>query len=535
MMRPYVRPLIVTFSALGLACLFSYAAIILTETAPAAAPKAKPDHPVTSVTLTKEQRATAAFEQIKREAASGDPKHITTLANCYLWGRGTAKDEVEATRLHKIAAEKKHPFAMYMYGSALRLGIGVQKDVAAGVAIIRAAAETGLPEAEYEMYELLTVGKDIKADHAAARKWQLLAAEHGYHSARADLAEEIINAKDVKRFKSVANWVRDGAMAGHDRCAHIMSFVYEQGLGTPADPVESMAWRLISLNVSDELDPKVFREDYDALTEEQQELAEKRARVLSGKREYVSPYARDPAELAAERKHFDETMAKAKTGDAEARYELARLYDQAEGTKKDIEESFRWCRLAAEQGLAKAQFTMSMCLMVGKGTPADQVESIKWMRKAADQGYVRAEFTLGMSYREGTGVKADPAEAAKWLTSAAEKNNANAQYELGNELYGEEADSAKDAIAARWFRKSAEQFQPAACFSLGRCYLNGRGVVRNKIEGLAWMLMRAEKLGKESKEELTRILGEFGEDEIKRASERSQQLQAELEAKLEAK
>jgi TPR repeat protein len=140
-----------------------------------------------------------------------------------------------------------------------------------------------------------------------------------------------------------------------------------------------------------------------------------------------------------------------------------------------------------------------------------------------------------MCYREGTGVKADPAEAIKWLTSAAEKNNANAQYELGNQLYGATADPAKDVIAIRWFRKSAEQLQAAACFSLGNCYLNGRGVVQNKIEGLAWMLMRAEKLGRESKDELARILAEFGEDEINRASERSQKLQAELEAKLEEK
>ena len=35
-MRPtYVRPLIVTFSAFGLACLFSYAAVSLTEPDPA--------------------------------------------------------------------------------------------------------------------------------------------------------------------------------------------------------------------------------------------------------------------------------------------------------------------------------------------------------------------------------------------------------------------------------------------------------------------------------------------------------------------
>jgi len=132
-----------------------------------------------------------------------------------------------------------------------------------------------------------------------------------------------------------------------------------------------------------------------------------------------------------------------------------------------------------------------------------------------------------MFYRDGTGLKADPAESTKWLTLAAERGYADAQYELGNELYGEEADPAKDAIAARWFRKGAEQLQPAACFSLGHCHLNGRGVVQNKIEGLAWMLMRAEKLNRASKDELTRVLAEFGEDEIKRASERSQQLQAD--------
>jgi TPR repeat protein len=324
-------------------------------------------------------------------------------------------------------------------------------------------------------------------------------------------------------------------MAGHDRCAHIMSFVYEQGLGTPVDPVESMAWRLISLNVSDELDPKVFREDYDALTEEQQESAEKRARELSGKRKYASPYARDPAELAAERKHFDETLAKAKTGDAEARYELSRLFYVGEGTKKDKDESNRWCLMAAEQGLAAAQCTWGLTVFKGEGVSPDAKLATEWFRKSAIQGFARSEFILGLFYRDGTGMKADPAESTKWITQAAEHGYANAQYELGNQLYGEEADPAKDAIAARWFRKSAKQFQPDACFSLGHCYLNGRGVVRNKIEGLAWMLMSAEKLGKESKEELTRILGEFGEDEIKRASERSQQLQAELEAKLKAK
>jgi TPR repeat protein len=528
-MRPYVRPLIVTFSAFVLACLISYAAIALTDTS---TPKSEPKK---AQTKDPKEIAKEMFAKAKAAAASGDPAKLVSLANLYLYGIGTEPSEVEAAKLHRLGAEKNDPRCMYLYGSDLRLAIGVKEDKAAGLALIRKAADKGLPEAEYKMHELLEEGDELKADATEARRWLLLAAEHGEYEARADLAEEILTQKDKSRFKSLVNWVKKGAEDGHGRSAFIMSFIYDLGLGITADPVESMAWRLVALNRDDELDPEKFVEDYEALSEQQQARAEKRAKELCGIRTYESPFARDPEEVAAERKHFDETMAKAKAGDAEARYELARLYDQAEGTKKDIEESFRWCRLAAEQGLNKAQFTMSMCLMVGKGTPTDQQESIKWMRKAADQGYARAEFTLGMCYREGTGVKADPAEAIKWLTSAAEKNNANAQYELGNQLYGATADPAKDVIAIRWFRKSAEQLQAAACFSLGNCYLNGRGVVQNKIEGLAWMLMRAEKLGRESKDELARILAEFGEDEINRASERSQKLQAELEAKLESK
>jgi TPR repeat protein len=533
-MRPYVRPLVVTFSAFALACLFSYAAIALTETTPEAAPKAKSDRPVTSVTLTKEQRAAAAFEQIKREAASGDPQHITTLANCYLWGRGTAKNEVEATRLHRIAAEKKHPFAMYMYGSALRLGIGVQKDVAAGVAIIRAAAETGLPEAEYEMYELLTAGEDIKADHAAARKWQLIAAEHGYHSARADLAEEIINAKDVKRFKSVANWVRDGAMAGHDRCAHIMSFVYEQGLGTPIDPVESMAWRLISLNVSDELDPKVFREDYDALTEEQQESAEKRARELSGKREYASPYARDPAELAAEMKEFAETKALAEKGDAKAQHHLAYLLEEGLGTKPDATEAAKWCRKSAEQGYADAQYALAQTLRRGDGVAPDMKEAFHWYLKAALQGQIEAEYSLSVCYFRGDGVAADLKESNKWSKLAAEHGVPESQCHVGIQHYGEKPDLAKDTIAARWFRKAAEQLHPSGAFLLGRCYLNGRGVPKDRTEGVAWMFTCANEMNEDQQETLQGILKELSEEEIKQADKRGREIHTECRNKLKA-
>lgn len=534
-MRPYVRPLIVTFSALGLACLFSYAAIALTEPDPAARPATESDEPVEAAAEpSREAKAAVAFAKAKQAAAGGDPQKLLALSNFYLYGIGTEKSEIEGARLHRAAAEKKYPQALYLYGSDLCLGIGVMKDMAAGIALIRQAADHGFPEAEYKMHELLAAGEEIKADPAEARKWLLLAAEHGHHDARADLAEEIINAKDKKRFKAVATWVRAGAMEGHDRSAHIMSFVYEEGLGTPVDLVESMAWRLIFLNVSDELEPKMFKEDYEALTQEQQEQAEKRARELSGKREYKSPFARDPAEVAAEQKEFDETKVLAEKGDAKAQYHLASLLDEGRGTKRDKAEAAKLCRKSAEQGYADAQYSLAQALRKGDGVAPDLKEAFGWYMKAAQQGHKEAEYSLSICYFRGDGVAVDLNESRRWSMIAAEHGVPGSQVHIGLEYYGKTPDPANDTIAARWFRKAAEQLHPGGTFFLGRCYLNGRGVPKDRIEGVAWMFTRAKGMSEDHQETLQEILKDLSEEEIKQADKRGREILTECLSKMKA-
>jgi TPR repeat protein len=533
-MRPYVRPLIVTFSAIGLACVISYVALALTEPDPAR-PATKAAEPVEAAAEpSREAKAAVAFAKAKQAAAGGDPQKLLALSNFYLYGIGTEKSEIEGARLHRAAAEKKYPRALYLYGSDLCLGIGVKKDMAAGIALIRQAADHGFPEAEYKMHELLAAGEEIKADPAEARKWLLLAAEHGHHDARADLAEEIINAKDKKRFKAVATWVRAGAMEGHDRSAHIMSFVYEEGLGTPVDPVESMAWRLVFLNVSDEIDPKNFRPDYEALSPEQQAQAEKRARELSGRREYESPFARDPAEVAAELKEFAETKALAEKGDAKAQHDLACLLDEGLGTKQDATEAAKWCRKSAEQGYAEAQYSLAQTLRIGDGVAPDVKEAFEWYMKAARQGHKEAEYSLSICYFRGDGVAFDLKESRRWSQIAAEHGVPASQCHVGLDYYGEKPDPANDTIAARWFRKAAEQLHPAGAFFLGRCYLNGRGVPKDRIEGAAWMFTCANEMNEDQQETLQGILKDLSEEEIKQADKRGREIHTECRNKLKA-
>lgn len=533
-MRPYVRPLVVTFSAFGLACLFSYAAIALTEP-DSARPATKADAPQeVSAERSTEAKAAAAFTKAKLAAAGGDPDKLMALANFYLLGLGTDKDEKEAARLHKRGADKGDAFCQSLYGRDLLLSVGVKKDVPEAIVWLRKAADQKQPDAEYALHQLYDEGTDVKADPTEARQWLLRAAEHGHHDARADLAEEILKTKDQKRAKSVLSWVRQGAQEGHARSCYIMGFIYSAGAGVKADDVESMAWRMVFLNIDDEYDQSSWKIDYEGLGEADQAKAEQRAKELSGDRPYVSPFARDPAELAAEKKDFEDTRQKADQGDMHAQYHLAMLYDFGVGTEENDVEAARWCRKAAEQGHAEAQFTLGQTLRLGEAVAPDMKEAFTWFMKSARQGNPDAEHALSVCYQEGDGVKASETEARKWRQMAAEHGEPRSQCNLGSDYYGDKPDAANDAIAARWFRKAAEQLHPKGGFCLGHCYLTGRGVTEDRIEGLAWMFTSADGLSPDLKELLIKVVDDFSEEEMVQAGIRSKQLVKECRAKLEA-
>jgi len=531
--RPYLRPLIVTFSALALASLFSFAAIELTEPTPREE-QSEPQNEIVEEAKGLEAKAVETFVKAKSDAAGGDPRKLMALANCYLYGIGTEKNEIEAARLHRMGAEKKEPLLIYLYGCDLRFAIGVKKDVASGIKMIREAADKGLPEAEYAMHEILDEGEDLPADPVEARQWLLKAAEHGHYDARADLAVEILKSKDAKRSKSVLTWVRPGARAGHAHSCHVMSLIHEAGVGVKPDPVESMAWRLVMLNADEDVDAEKYRRAYDALSAEEQATAEKRAKELSGSREYVSPFARDPAELIAEKKDFETTKPKAEKGDRDAQYHLAELYTFGRGTAKNDAEAARWCRKAAEQGHAEAQFSLGQTLRLGEAVTPDMKEAFEWFMKSALQGNPDAEHALSVCYQQGEGVKADETEARMWRQRAAEHGEPYSQCNLGKQYFGQQPDLTNDAIAARWFRKAAEQLHPQGGFCLGLCYLQGRGVPQNRIEGVAWINTSAAGLSADYKDAFIKILDDFSAEEMREAGIRSRQIVKECLAKIEA-
>jgi len=85
----------------------------------------------------------------------------------------------------------------------------------------------------------------------------------------------------------------------------------------------------------------------------------------------------------------------AEQGDAEAQYELGRMYAEGNGVPQDDVKTAYWYEKAAEQGHADAQYYLGKMYFIGKGVPKDAAKAALWMQKAAEQGHAGAQQVLG--------------------------------------------------------------------------------------------------------------------------------------------
>jgi TPR repeat protein len=83
-------------------------------------------------------------------------------------------------------------------------------------------------------------------------------------------------------------------------------------------------------------------------------------------------------------------LQKAEQGDAQAQYNLGRMYEEGSGVSQDYAQAMAWWRKAADQGNPSAQCELGVTYWNGNWVPEDQVEALKWVSLAADQASVSA-------------------------------------------------------------------------------------------------------------------------------------------------
>ena len=481
-MRPYVRPLIVCFSAFALASLFSYAAIELTEPASKETPKAVAE-PSDEDTEAGQQKL---FAEISTKAAGGDVEAMLDLGLAYSVGMGTPINRVATVKWISLAATKGNERAQYVYGQILQRGQFATKDAKEAVRWFRLAAAQGNADAELSLAQAYDNGEGVEADEQESLRWLKRAATQGHPIAQADLGMILYDEDKPELWEESANWIRKSAMQGNPEAMYNLGLLHLRGQGVRKDRLVAMACMMVAdLDANETIQEKIQMLLGQA-NESDRRRAIKLCRGIIEKMEISSIYSQGSHSIElANRFHLQ--FQRAQLGKAEDQLELARLYHEGIGTVKDPFEAAVWCRKAAEQGNIDAMRTLAMCFEDGDGVTEDLNEMAKWYRKAAEKDDPESQFKLGVCYREGTGVVKDNRQAVNWTKKAADKGHPIAQANLGS-FIASEADQSRYPEVIKWFKLSAKQGHPGGMYKYGMALLGGIGVNVDRIEGCAWLI-----------------------------------------------
>lgn len=102
-------------------------------------------------------------------------------------------------------------------------------------------------------------------------------------------------------------------------------------------------------------------------------------------------------------------------GYAVGAYNIALMYDNGVGVKKDRSEAAKWYRMAADRGNPAGATNLGWMFETGNGVTKDVGESAKWYRKGADGGDAKGAWNLGLEYEDGRGVPQSDLNAARYL------------------------------------------------------------------------------------------------------------------------
>lgn len=185
-----------------------------------------------------------AFKWLKLAADKGYTKVYSLLGIMYYTGRGTIQDYSQALAWGKKAAECGDQQGYYLYGRMKGLGQGCDVDYKESIFYLQKAAESGNPDASSAIGSMYFYGKGVIKDYAKAYTWLKAAADKNDRYCTGELAYMLyygkgtsVNYTDAKRYAEKA--ANNGDFLGH----RIMSLLYIYGYGV--EPNQAKAFQHI--------------------------------------------------------------------------------------------------------------------------------------------------------------------------------------------------------------------------------------------------------------------------------------------------
>ena len=201
------------------------------------------------------------------------------LGYWYARGQGVAKDEAEAVNWYRKAAEQNLADAQYRLGCCYALGQGVAKNEAEAVKWYRKAAEQNLAWAQGSLGACYALGIGVAKDPVEAVRWIRKAAEQNLAWAQFCLGNCYALGQGVAKAETEAvKWYRKAAEQNLADAQYRLGVCYCNGAGVAKDYVEAYKWTLLAAGQGDESAKQFVTAVEDMMTREQVAQGQKLAR-----------------------------------------------------------------------------------------------------------------------------------------------------------------------------------------------------------------------------------------------------------------
>jgi uncharacterized protein len=323
----------------------------------------------------KEERK--AFECFLENSKTGDSTANYMVAEMYLHGSGVDTDEKKAFEYY---LKSDDPLALYRLGQINYQGWGCEINYPASINWFTKAEKRGVVEANYYLGCIYYYGYGLEKNIGSALESLEKVANSGEES-------EFLNKERHKEYVSFAQgllgeiysesenfpdsdkdeihsksgyWYFESARNGNERSKVLTIF---GGRFFPTAGGDSCANQNVHFKNFELLDfSESITKKYQDQSNEFYDLAIKSAKEL-----------------------LADDIKKSSEGDPESEYWMAQRYENGLMVEKDLKQSFRYVKSAAEKGYTYAQAMLGIYLLEGTGTSVDIGQSIKYLQHAQEK------------------------------------------------------------------------------------------------------------------------------------------------------
>ena len=164
---------------------------------------------------------------------------------------------------------------------------------------------------------------------------------------------------------------------------------------------------------------------------------------------------------------------------------LGLMYEEGQGTAKDVEAAARLYTRAARDGDGEAFYRLGRLYASQHPIFDDPARAVALLERGLEAGVYGADRELARLFEQGRGVAKDIARARVLYASAAEGNPWAAR-DAGRVWASSDGVEPDLAEAVKWYRQAVEGDVPWAALDLAKMTEAGRGVAQDRVEALIW-------------------------------------------------